>query len=91
MTFISKNQFFTWIEKQKADIAFLRETYSMPEVVNEWKFQYRGQMFFSHGSNHSRGVVVLISETLQFDLICLKEDIHGRFVAIQALVQEAPF
>ena len=49
-------------------------------------------MFYSHGSNHSRGVLVLIaSETLQFDLICLKEDIHGRFVAIQALVQEAPF
>ena len=89
--FYKRKSIFTWIEKQKADIAFLQETYSTPEVVNEWKFQYRGQMFYSHGSNHSRGVLVLISETLQFDLISLKEDIHGRFVAIQALVQEAPF
>ena len=48
-------------------------------------------MFYTHSSNHSRGVLVLISETLQFDVISLKEDIHGRFVTIQALVQEAPF
>ena len=33
--------------------------------------------------------LVLINETLQFYLICLKEDIHGRFVVIQAPVQEA--
>ena len=89
--FYKRKSIFTWIEKQKADIAFLQETYSTPEVVSEWKFQYRGQMFYSHGSNHSRGVLVLISETLQFDVISLKEDIHGRFIAIQALVQEAPF
>ena len=48
-------------------------------------------MFYSHGSNHSRGVLVLIRETLQFELICLKEDIHGRFAAIKAIVEEAPF
>ena len=70
---------------------FLKETYSTPEVVNEWKFQYRGQMFHSHGSNHSRGVNVLINENLQFEVKNLKEDIHGRFVAIEALIQESPF
>ena len=89
--FYKRKSIFTWIEKQKADIVFLQETYSTPEVVNEWKFQYRGQMFHSHGSNHSRGVLVLINENLQFEVKNLKEDIHGRFVAIEALIQESPF
>ena len=89
--FYKRKSIFTWIEKQKADIVFLQETYSTPEVVNEWKFQYRGQMFHSHGSDHSRGVLVMINENLQFEVKNLKEDIHGRFVAIEALIQESPF
>ena len=49
-------------------------------------------MFHSHGSNHSRGVPVLINENLQFEVKNLKEDIHGRFVAFEAgLIQESPF
>ena len=65
--------------------------HSTPEVVNEWKFQYSEEMFHSHGSNRSRGVLVLINENLQFEVKNLKEDIHGRFVAIEALIQESPF
>ena len=48
-------------------------------------------MFHSHGSNHSRGVLVLINENFQFEVKNLKEDIHGRFFAIEALIQESPF
>ena len=45
---------------------FLLETFSTPDVFNSWKFQWPGDMYFSHGSNHSEGVQVLIRETLQF-------------------------
>ncbi|KAL9978190.1 hypothetical protein ACROYT_G015684 [Oculina patagonica] len=47
-------------KKQKADIAFLQETYSTSEVVNEWKFQWHGDMFYSHGTNCSKGVLILL-------------------------------
>ena len=63
-----RKSIFTWIEKQKADITFLQETYSTPEILTDWKFQWRGEMIYSHGSNHSRGVLVLINEQLQFEL-----------------------
>ena len=59
---------FTWIEKQKRDIKFIQETYSTPEIITDWKFQWRGEMFYSHGSNHSRGVLILINEQLRFEL-----------------------
>ena len=44
--FYKRKSIFTWISKQKADITFLQETYSTPEIVNDWKFQWRGDMLF---------------------------------------------
>ena len=47
-------------------------------------------MYYSHGSNHSNGVLVLIREPLQFDLKSVRKDSHGRFVIVEALVQDYP-
>ena len=46
---------FLWLEKQKSDIIFLQETYSTFEDENIWRTQWKGKLFFSHGSNHSKG------------------------------------
>ena len=35
---------------------------------NQWKSQWRGDFFFSHGSPQSRGVAILIRNTLDFGL-----------------------
>lgn len=37
---------FHWFMKDKANIIFLQETYSTPEVENVWKYQWRGELFF---------------------------------------------
>ena len=55
-----RKSIFTWARNQKADISFLQETYSTPDVFDSWKFQWPGDMYYSHGSNHSKGVLVLI-------------------------------
>ena len=62
-----RKSIFTWIEKQKTGITFIQETYSTLEIITDWKFQWRGEMFYSHGSNHSRGVLILINEQVQFE------------------------
>ena len=82
---------FAWIEKQKADIIFLQETYSTPEIITNWKFNWRGEMIYSHGSNHSRGVLVLIHQQFQFELKNSIIDDKGRFILLEVLVQESPF
>ena len=43
-----------WLTKKKSDIIFLQETYGTPGVENHWKSQWRGDVFFSHGSENSR-------------------------------------
>ena len=54
------------------------------------KYQWPGDMYYSHGSKHSKGVLMLIRETLQFELKSVKKDNQGRFVIVEALVQECP-
>lgn len=61
-----------------------------PDVFQSWKFQWPGDMYFSHGSNHSKGVLLLIRETLQFELKSVRKDSHGRFIIVEALVQDSP-
>ena len=85
-----RKSIFTWARNQKADIIFLQETYSTPDVFDSWKFQWLGDMYYSHGSNHSKGVLVLIRETLQFELKSVKKDSQGKFVIVEALVQDSP-
>ena len=54
-------------------------------------FNWRGEMICSHGSNHSRGVLVLIHQQLQFELKNSIIDDKGRFILLEVLVQESPF
>ena len=51
---------FRWVKKQKIDICLLQETYSVQSVENTWRNEWAGQIHFSHGSNHGRGVMLLI-------------------------------
>ena len=62
----------------KADIIFLQETYSTPDIVTDWKYQWKGNMYFSHGSNKSKGVLILIKKDIEFKLKNIKIDTNGK-------------
>ena len=53
--------------------------------------QWKGETFFSHGTNHSRGVLILAKDQLDFKLQSLKVDSQGRYVLLEALIQDSPF
>ena len=90
-TFEKRKAILNWLLKQKADICFLQETYSTEEVEIRWKKQWRGEMYFSHGSNHSRGVMVMVKNSLDFKLNSLKTDEQGRSIILDANIQDTPF
>ena len=48
-------------------------------------------MFFSHGSNRSRGVLVLIRDNLDFKIHSTKVDSRGRYIFLEAYVQDSPY
>ena len=47
-------------------------------------------MFFSHGSKHS-SVLILIKNSLEFELISVQADKEGRFIFLEAFVQDQKF
>ena len=90
-SFEKRKASFGWLMKDKSDICFLQESYSTPEVENIWKSQWKGEMFFSHGTEHSKGVLILIKNSLEFELKTTKVDQNGRFIILEANVQDHPF
>ena len=78
---------FIWLQKQNADIIFLQETYSTKDIENAWKYQWKGPIFFGHGSNRSCGVLILVRESLEFDLKSKLTDECGRYILLNATVQ----
>ena len=48
-------------------------------------------MLFSHGSNHSKGTLVLVKQGLDFEQKSVLCDPNGRFIILEAVVQDAPF
>jgi len=48
--------------------------------------QLKGDMFFSHGSEHSRGVLIL-----EFELKSVGQDSQGWFILLEAIVQDQKF
>ena len=90
MSFDKQKALFHCCMKDKADIVFPQETYSTPEVENVWKSQWRGELFFSHGLEHSRGVLTLVKEGLDCQLKVCKQDELGH-VILKGIVQGQPF
>ena len=88
---IKRKALFLWLNKQKADIIFLQETYSTKEVEVIWKTQFKGKIFYSHGNNHSRGVMILVRNDLDLNLISSEIDFEGRYILLNATVQGSDF
>ena len=82
---------FTWLNERRYDIIFLQETYSTVDVEDIWRTQWRGKLFFAHGSNHSCGVMILVRSDLDFNPRTISCDDKGRSIIIEAEVQGSPF
>ena len=77
---------FTWCRKQKADIIFLQETHSTERNEVAWKREWGAPLYYSHGANNARGVVILIRN--KFDCIVQESvtDADGRFLMLKVLL-----
>ena len=69
-----------WLNKKKHDIIFLQETYCTAEIEDTWRTQWQGKAFFSHGSNHSRGEMILVRNGLDFNVKRVEIDDNGLYI-----------
>ena len=82
-------QFFRWAHNSKADIVFLQETYSAKGVEEIWRSEWGGKIHYSHGSSHSKGVMILSNPKLDFQLESTVADKHGRYLMLNVTIHDS--
>lgn len=81
---------FQWLKKMKVDMFFLQETYSSKETETYWKLHWKGKIIQAHGTNHSKGVAILIKDNVDIDIISSCIDDEGRFICLNTIIQDQP-
>ena len=79
---------FRWLHNQKFDVVYLQETYSSKSVEEIWKAEWGGKIYYSHGTTHSKGVMILFKPSLDFETESIFADKNGRYLLLKANVLE---
>jgi len=88
---IKRRNLFRWLQNGKYGIIYLQETYSYKTIENVWSAEWGGDIFYSHGSKHSRGVMILIRPTLKVDNTSISGDKNGRVLIVNLTIQDEEF
>ena len=74
--------------RKRADIICLQETHSSVEDEALWRNQWGGLVFFSHGNTQSRGVMILIKNSMFANCTRVKKDEEGRVLSVSIKIDE---
>uniref|UniRef100_A0A1A8UUH3 exodeoxyribonuclease III n=1 Tax=Nothobranchius furzeri TaxID=105023 RepID=A0A1A8UUH3_NOTFU len=83
---VKRKAIFLFCKEQKSNCVFLQETHSVEEDTKFWKLQWGDSMFFSHGSSHSAGVMILFNR-FPGNVIDCKKDPEGHWIMVVVEIQ----
>ena len=66
--------------------AFFKKRTAQKKWKLHGKSSGKATCFFSHGSSHSKGVLVLVRDNLDFNLKSVKVDELGRYILLEATI-----
>lgn len=91
---IKRRRVFTALEREHPDIVFLQETHLKPLDPTK-PFIYRSRwfahQFHAAGTSKARGVAILISKNVQFDLLSTSVDTHGHFIFVNCIINAVTY
>ena len=79
---VKRRSIISYLKDQNALFYFLQETSSDINDEAVWKNKWGGEIIFSHGSHHSKGVCILIAPSLQLKIVYTYKNNSGRIVLI---------
>ena len=83
-----RRQVFRWLHMQRSGVIFLLETYSSTETIKRWEVEWSGNVVASHGTTHSKGVMVLFKPNLNVTINKTLADKNGRYVLAETSIDE---
>ena len=88
---IKRRKLFRRLHLRKFDVIFLQETFSDVSLEDFWRAEWGGEIFFAHGSKHSRGVMILFTPSLCKEVLNVSADKNGRFLIVNASIDDDEF
>ena len=85
---IKRRSIFRWLQKQKAHFYFLQQTYSDEKLKDVWEVEWGGKIFCSHGTKHSKGVMILLNPKYDIEVEKLERDNHGRLIILDTKMND---
>ena len=86
---IKRRSIFRWLHNQNNHLTFLQETYSSKDCTKTWEAEWGGKVFFSHGTSHSKGVMILVNPKVDFKIEKAISDNNGRYIILDAMVDDS--
>ena len=88
---LKRRSIFSYLKDQNCQFYFLQEIYSEPNDEKIWRGEWGGDIFFSHGSTHSKGVCILVNPSLSSSssIENFSKDRDGRIVSINLIFKTA--
>ena len=80
--FKKRKSIFMYMRKKNADFVFLQETHSCVPSENQWIKEWGGNILFSHGTNTSKGVAILIKPNIDCKINNVVCDPNGRYIFV---------
>ena len=72
-------------------VCFLQETHSVLNLEKEWKFQWGGDIYFSHGTSNSTGCAIAFSKDFSVKIVNQSKDNDGRLLILEAIINNKKF
>ena len=88
---IKRRKLFRYLHNNKFDVVYLQETYCSKGLEDVWRNEWGGKGLYAHGSNHSRGVMILFNPNVDVEFQKTIVDCNGRFIITQALIENSSF
>ena len=77
-----------WIQKQDPYICCLQDTHFRPKDTFRLKVRGWKRIFHANGNQKKAGVVILISDKIDFKIKSLTRDKEGNYIMIRGSIQE---
>ena len=87
-----RQQVFNMFSLEGWDVLFIQETHCTNiKEAKSWGQNFNGKLFWSFGGKHSRGVGIILSPHLNFELGNFDFDFEGRFLILDLTINDVDF
>ena len=83
-----KDRLAEWIQKEDPYICCLQETHFRPRDTYRLKVRGWKKIFHANGNQKEAGVVILISDKIDFKIKTVTRDKEGHYIMIKGSIQE---